>query len=75
MLYALRYEKHSNNDLTGLVQALERRGVPEKKRKVRAQTPDNSESGPTPPTPNTFALQAAGAKFYASSELRFGLPQ
>ncbi len=34
MLYALRYEKHSNNDLTGLVQALERRGVPEKQRKA-----------------------------------------
>ena len=35
MLYALRYEKHSNNDLTGLVEALARRGVPEKQRKVR----------------------------------------
>ena len=35
MLYALQYEKHSNNDLTGLVEALSRQGVPEKQRKVR----------------------------------------
>ncbi|KAK7496933.1 hypothetical protein BaRGS_00011913 [Batillaria attramentaria] len=27
MLYALRYESHSNNDLSGLVEALRRRGV------------------------------------------------
>jgi hypothetical protein len=34
MLYALRYEKHSNNDVCGLVDALARRGVTEKYRKV-----------------------------------------
>ncbi|XP_064621075.1 vacuolar protein sorting-associated protein 45-like [Lineus longissimus] len=34
MLYALRYEKHSNNDVCGLVDALARRGVSEKYRKM-----------------------------------------
>ena len=34
MLYALRYEKHSNNDVTGLVDALGRRGVNEKLKRV-----------------------------------------
>ena len=34
LLYALRYEKHSNNDISGLMQALERRGVSDKYRKV-----------------------------------------
>lgn len=34
MLYALRYEKHSNNDINGLIHALERRGVSEKMRKM-----------------------------------------
>ncbi|XP_076464978.1 vacuolar protein sorting-associated protein 45-like [Babylonia areolata] len=29
MLYAIRYESHSNNDLSGLVEALKRRGVAE----------------------------------------------
>ena len=36
MLYSLRYEKHSNNDIVGLINALERRGVSERLRKVRA---------------------------------------
>ena len=35
MLYALRYEKHTNNDISGLLQALQRRGVSEKLRKVQ----------------------------------------
>lgn len=30
MLYALRYETHSNNDISGLVDALRKRGVPDK---------------------------------------------
>jgi hypothetical protein len=34
MLYALRYEKHSNNDISGLIGGLQRRGVPEKLVKV-----------------------------------------
>jgi vacuolar protein sorting-associated protein 45 len=34
MLYALRYESHSNNDLSGLVEALKRRGVAEEFRAV-----------------------------------------
>lgn len=34
MLYALRYKKHSNNDITGLVEALKRRGVSEDKTKM-----------------------------------------
>nr|CAG4651704.1 EOG090X03QA [Triops cancriformis] len=29
MLYALRYEQHSNNDISGLVETLRRRGVPD----------------------------------------------
>ncbi|KAJ9600038.1 hypothetical protein L9F63_009655 [Diploptera punctata] len=29
MLYALHYEKHTNNDIVGLVEALKHRGVPE----------------------------------------------
>nr|CAG4643835.1 EOG090X03QA [Lepidurus arcticus] len=29
VLYALRYEKHSNNDITGLVETLRRRNVPD----------------------------------------------
>lgn len=35
MLYALRYEKHTNNDIVGLVDALKQRGVPEHLTKVR----------------------------------------
>jgi vacuolar protein sorting-associated protein 45 len=34
MLYALRYEKHANNDIVGLVEALKHRGVPEHLTKV-----------------------------------------
>lgn len=34
MLYALRYEKHSNNDITGLMNTLQRRGVSDKLRRV-----------------------------------------
>jgi hypothetical protein len=34
MLYALRYEEHTNNDIVGLVDALKRRGVPEHLTKV-----------------------------------------
>ena len=34
MLYALRYESHSNNDLSGLVEALRRCGVAEEFRGV-----------------------------------------
>lgn len=30
MLYALIYEKHSNNDMAGLIEALKKRGTPEK---------------------------------------------
>ncbi|KDR23959.1 Vacuolar protein sorting-associated protein 45 [Zootermopsis nevadensis] len=30
MLYALHYEKHTNNDIVGLVDALKQRGVPER---------------------------------------------
>jgi vacuolar protein sorting-associated protein 45 len=36
MLYALRYEKHTNNDIVGLVDALKQRGVPEHLTKVSA---------------------------------------
>ena len=35
MLYALRYEKQSNNDISGLLDLLARKGVSEKYRKVR----------------------------------------
>lgn len=34
MLYALRYEKHSNNDISGLLHVLERRRTSEKMKKV-----------------------------------------
>lgn len=34
MLYALRYESHSNNDLSGLVEVLRRRGVAEEYRSM-----------------------------------------
>jgi hypothetical protein len=34
MLYALHYEKHTNNDIVGLVDALKQRGVPEHLTKV-----------------------------------------
>ncbi|ESP05609.1 hypothetical protein LOTGIDRAFT_208594 [Lottia gigantea] len=34
MLYALRYETHTNNDLAGLVDSLKRRGVSEDKRSL-----------------------------------------
>ena len=34
ILYSLRYERHSNNDIVGLISDLERRGVSEKLRKV-----------------------------------------
>ena len=34
MLYALRYEKHPNNDVMALTQALRRRGIPDKLTKV-----------------------------------------
>lgn len=34
MLYALRYKKHSNNDITGLVDILNRRGLSEDMIKV-----------------------------------------
>lgn len=34
MLYALHYERHSNNDITGLVDALKKRGVSEKLTKM-----------------------------------------
>lgn len=34
MLYALRYEKHTNNDIVGLVDALRQRSVPEHLTKV-----------------------------------------
>lgn len=30
ILYALRYETHSNNDIAGLVEVLRKRGVPDK---------------------------------------------
>ena len=35
MLYALRYEKHSNNILSSLMDDLQRKGVSERNRKVR----------------------------------------
>lgn len=34
MLYALHYEKHTNNDIVGLIDALKQRGVPEHLTKV-----------------------------------------
>ncbi|KAL5004132.1 hypothetical protein ScPMuIL_017588 [Solemya velum] len=34
MLYALRYESHSNNDVSGLVEALRKRGVSDKHRSM-----------------------------------------
>ncbi|XP_075213228.1 vacuolar protein sorting 45 isoform X1 [Lycorma delicatula] len=34
MLYALRYKRHSNNDITGLIYALKKRGVPENKTNI-----------------------------------------
>jgi hypothetical protein len=34
MLYALRYQKHTNNDIVGLVDALKQRDVPEHLTKV-----------------------------------------
>ena len=34
MLYALRYESHTNNDVHGLVDTLTKRGLPEKDRRV-----------------------------------------
>lgn len=38
MLYALRYERHNSNDINGLIDALSRRGVSEKMRKVGASS-------------------------------------
>ncbi|GLG98219.1 Protein ROP [Gryllus bimaculatus] len=37
LLYALRYEKHANNDIVGLVDALKKRGVPENLTKCISQ--------------------------------------
>ncbi|XP_075236861.1 vacuolar protein sorting-associated protein 45-like isoform X2 [Lycorma delicatula] len=34
MLYALRYKRHSNNDITGLIYALKKRGLPENKTNI-----------------------------------------
>ncbi|XP_075237033.1 vacuolar protein sorting-associated protein 45-like [Lycorma delicatula] len=34
MLYALRYKRHSNNYITGLIYALKKRGVPENKTNI-----------------------------------------
>jgi len=34
MLYALRYEKHTNNDISGLIGVLQRRNLPDKLIKV-----------------------------------------
>lgn len=34
MLYALRYERHSNNDIVGLEEMLRKKGVPENLTKV-----------------------------------------
>jgi len=34
MLYALRYEKHSNNDISGLIGVLQRRNLPDRLIKV-----------------------------------------
>ena len=34
MLYAVRYESHSNNDVSGLVEALKRKGLAEEFRSV-----------------------------------------
>lgn len=41
MLYALRYESHSNNDLSGLVEALRRKGVSDKNRAVSSMKATN----------------------------------
>jgi len=30
MLYAVRYEKHTNNDISGLIGALQRRNLPDR---------------------------------------------
>jgi len=37
MLYALKYEKHSNNALVNLMDALKKRGLDEQKCKVSAE--------------------------------------
>lgn len=37
MLYALRYERHSSNNLPGLMTELKSRGVSERYRKVHGQ--------------------------------------
>ena len=34
MLYALRYESHSNNDVSGLVETLRKKGINDKHRAV-----------------------------------------
>ena len=46
MLYALRYESHSNNDLSGLVEALRRCGVAEEFRGVSFCLHSLHDSGP-----------------------------
>lgn len=37
MIYALRYNKHSNCDISSLIDALKKRGVPESLYKVNAK--------------------------------------
>lgn len=37
MLYALRYESHSNNDISGLLDVLRKKGVSDKQRSVGLQ--------------------------------------
>jgi len=40
LLYCLRYEQHTNNDITGLIDALKKKGVPETYIKVSATNPN-----------------------------------
>lgn len=45
MLYALRYESHSNNDISGLLDVLRKKGVSDKQRSVGLQIINHVFSG------------------------------
>ena len=47
LLYALRYEKHSNNDVAGLVSMLTRKGLAENYKRVSTSSINNYNQGST----------------------------
>ena len=62
-LYALRYEKHSSNDVGGLLNLLTRRGVSEHYKKVRSYNLYDSFSLFTPCVIISLQLRGASGDF------------